>query len=317
MNLAIPAELSDLLDIQSGVISRRQATSAGLPLAVIDNKLRTGRWRRLQHGVYATFTGNASRPAELWSVALRAGPRSALSYHTAAELYGMARSPGGLIHVTVPVGYRTGPISGAAVHYSRSIGTARHPTLRPPRTRVEETALDLTQVSANFDEAFDWLCKAVGRRLTTPDLLRSTLQTRPRARWREDLLIALGDVAAGVRSPLELRYVNGVERPHGLPEARRQVRLTSGGQVRYLDNLYDQARLVVELDGQAYHPPEQRWADSHRDNAHASRGLLTLRYNWADITNRPCAVAAEIAGLLRDRGVVVEWRRCGPACTAN
>ena len=38
------------------------------------------------------------------------------------------------------------------------------------------------------------------------------------------LLDALGDVERGVRSNLEFRYVRGVERAHGLPEAGRQVR---------------------------------------------------------------------------------------------
>jgi very-short-patch-repair endonuclease len=186
-----------------------------------------------------------------------------------------------------------------------------------PRTRIEETVLDLTQVSANFDEAFDWLCKAVGRRLTTPNLLWSALHSRPRARWRSDLVIALTDVTDGARSLLERRYITYVERPHGLPKARRQAKITVGGRSRYLDNLYAEAQLAVELDGSAFHPPEQRWADSHRDNDHAAGGILTLRYSWADIVNRPCEVAAQVADLLRRRGTAVELRQCGAGCTAN
>ena len=309
-------DLSDLLDIQSGVISRQQATSVGLPPSVIDNKLRYGRWQRLQQGVYAAFTGTVDQQALLWGVVLRAGPKAALSYRTAAELHGLVpvAQPGGLIHVTVPVGYRTGLITGAAVHYTRSIDIARHPAMLPPRTRVEETVLDLTQVSPSFDEAFDWLCKAVGRRLTTPKLLRSTLESRPRMRWRADLVIALSDVADGARSPLERRYITAVERPHGLPKALRQAKITIGGRSRYLDNFYREARLAVELDGNAFHPPERRWADSHRDNDHAGQGILTLRYSWADIMNRPCEVAAQVTELLRCRGTAVELRRCGDSC---
>jgi very-short-patch-repair endonuclease len=312
-------DLSDLLDIQSGVISRQQATSAGLPPSAIDNKLRYGRWQRLQQGVYAAFTGTVDRQAQLWGVALRAGPKAALSYRTAAELYGLVpvAQPGGLIHVTVPVGYRTGLITGAAVHYTRSIETARHPALLPPRTRVEETVLDLTQISASFDEAFDWLCKAVGRRLTTPKLLQSTLESRPRMRWRADLVISLTDVADGARSPLERRYISAVERPHGLPKALRQAKITIGRRSRYLDNFYGEAQLAVELDGRAFHPPEQRWADSHRDNDHAGWGILTLRYSWADIVNRPCEVATQVADLLRRRGTAVELRRCGDGCVVR
>lgn len=162
-----------------------------------------GNPRELQHGVYVTFTGPPGRDAELWAVALRAGPRGALSHWTAAELYGLVKQRTGLVHVTVPVGERRTTIRGAAVHYSRSLDLTRHPALLPPRTRVEDTVLDLTQVSASRDEAFDWICRAVGNRLTTADRLLQALGARRRVRGRTDLLIALGDVADGARSVLE------------------------------------------------------------------------------------------------------------------
>jgi very-short-patch-repair endonuclease len=316
MKPVISGALSDLLDQQSRVISRRQATKLGMTPHVIDNKLRLAQWQQIQRGVYATFTGEPDRYAHLWAVALRAGPRAALSYRTAAELCGLASTQDGPIHVTVPVGQRKTIIRGATVHYSRSIETARHPMLLPPRTRIEETVLDLTQVSASFDQAFGWLTRAVANRLTTTARLRSALQARPRAHWRDDLMLALADIADGAQSLLERRYLTGVERAHGLPTARRQVKIVSGSKTRYVDNLYDEARLAVELDGRAYHPAEQRWADNRRDSALATLGIMTVRYGWADVTERPCTVAAEIAALLSLRGAPVVLRRCGPSCAA-
>jgi very-short-patch-repair endonuclease len=305
-----------LIDVQSGVISREQALVDGMSAAAIDNKLRSGRWQALQYGVYATFTGIPAREAQLWAVALRAGPNAALSHYTAAELYGLTWSSQSA-HVMVPVGQRTGRIRDAVVHRSRHIDEYRHPAYFPPRTRVEDTVLDLTQVSANLDEAFDWLSRAIGRRLTTTELVREALGRRPRMRWRADLEVALDDVAGGAQSVLERRYISGVERRHGLPPARRQAKTVINGQTRYVDNLYEEASLAVELDGLASHPPEQRWADSRRDNAHAGLGILTVRYNWADVTQRPCSVAAQVAGLLQARGAPVALRRCGPQCTAR
>lgn len=117
-------------------------------------------------------------------------------------------------------------------------------------------------------------------------------------------------------SLLERRYVTDVELPHGLPRARRQARADHRGRPRYLDNLYEEAQLVVELDGQAAHPPEQRWADARRDNENACSGLLTVRYGWADVASRPCEVAAQVSELLRSRGGAVALRRCGPDCAA-
>jgi Transcriptional regulator, AbiEi antitoxin len=316
MILALSDAIQALLDQQSGVISRRQAAENGLTGAAIDNQLRSGRWQRMRQGVYATFTGPPDRAAQLWAVVLRAGPDAALSHWTAAELFGLTDRPSSLVHVTVPYGRQVSPIGGVIVHHSARAARARHPVLQPPRTRIEDTVLDLTQATDSFDQAFNWLSRAIGRRLTTQAHLRIALDARARVRWRTDLVVALGDVAEGILSPLERRYVYGVERAHGLPPANRQVKIVAGGRTRYLDNLYEQAQLAVELDGRAAHPPEQRWADSHRDNTHAALGILTLRYNLHDCTTGACATAAQIAGLLEMRGMTAPLHPCGPSCTA-
>lgn len=315
MRLEVSGGLQNLLDRQSGIVSRAQAVRIGLAPAAIDNQLRSGRWQRLQHGVYATFTGPPSREAVLWAVLLRSGPAAALSHRTAAELHNLAEAPSRVVHVTVPAWQRVEPISGVVLHHSRAFDKIVHPTASPPRTRVEHTVLDLSESCESFDDAFAWLCRAVGRGLTTPQLLSSAMAERSRLRWRADLLIAVGDIGAGVLSLLERRYVCDVERPHGLPQATRQAPTVIGGQSRYVDNLYEQALLAVELDGLVAHPPEQRWSDSHRDNAHAVVGMQTLRYSWSDIKGRPCAVAGEVGALLNMRGQAVHLRRCGPSCS--
>lgn len=316
--LAVEAKqmhLGELLDLQAGVLSRQQAVGAGLPLTVIDNRLRSGRWQRLQQGVYATFTGPPSREAVLWAALLRAGPIAALSHRTAAELHGLTAERSSLIHITLPMTQRIAPFKGATLHHSRALIRDIQPIGSPPRTSVEDTAVDLTQVSETFDDAFGWLCRAVGRKLTTPDRLRVALRARSRVRWRADLSAALGDVSCGVHSPLELRYVTKVERAHGLPSARRQACVLVGGKRRYLDNLYEEAKLAVELDGLAAHPPEQRWADARRDNEIAGLGIMTLHYTWRDVDAGACLTAGQVAALLTMRGSEVRLCRCGPACS--
>ena len=131
------------------------------------------------------------------------------------------------------------------------------------------------------------------------------------------MLDALEDVEQGVRSNLEYRYVRGVERPHGLPRARRQVRVVRSGRVCYLDNLYDEFLVGVELDGLVAHPPGERWRDFRRDNAGAADGIVTLRYGWADVTGRPCEVAGQVAAVLRRSGWPGTARACGPSCASR
>lgn len=332
------APCAELLDLQRGVITRGQALECGMSEGAIRVRLRNGRWQQLASGVYTTFSGEPSRLAFMWAGVLAAGPGAALSHQTAAELYRLDRRPVQAVHVTVPGDRQVRRGAGALpharaaggvarvpigqdgppliVHRSARIARARHPVLLPPRTRIEETVIDLAQGAAAFDEAFGWISQACGSRLCTPGMIRIAVERHKKLRYRAELLAALGDVADGVLSPLEYRYVRGVERPHGLPAARRQVMVTIAGQRRYLDNLYQDYRLVVELDGTAAHPVSERWRDIHRDNSLAGLGLLTLRYSWSDVTGQRCGVAAQIATNLAQRGWPGPLRACSPGCPA-
>ena len=312
--LTLPDECRDLVARQCGVISRRQASRFRIDDAAIDNQLRIARWQRLYRGVYATFTGPPPREAQLTAALLRAGPGATLSYQTAAELARLADEAAAQIHITVPVGCHPEAIPGVVIHRSARIAQARHPALLPAQTRIEETTLDLAGTAAGFDDAFGWLCRATGRRLTTIPRLRTAVIARSRIRWRGEILDALSDIGGGVHSNLERRYVRDVERAHRLPAARRQARIVHGSRSRYLDNLYEGFGIAVELDGRSAHPAERRWADIHRDNFSARSGIITLRYSWTDIAGRPCGVAQELAEILRSRGWPGAPHPCGPPC---
>jgi very-short-patch-repair endonuclease len=314
MSRELPAARRDLVELQRGVISRQQAILAGMSSGDIAWLLRSGRWRSLQRGTYAVFTGEAPREAVLWATVLRAGPRAVLSYQTAAELFRLADGPSPLVHLTVPACRRMGSIPGVVIHRSSRLELARHPTLLPPRTRIEETVLDLAQQAETFERAFDWACRACQRRLTTADRLGTSLDLRKKARWRSELSEALADIGDGVHSLLEYRYVHHVERPHGLPRATRQVKIVCGTRTYFLDNLYADYNVCVELDGRIAHPDDQRWRDNRRDNAAAAEGLVTLRFNWADVTSQPCQTAMQLAAALRQGGWPGFPRPCGPHC---
>lgn len=304
---------------QSRVVSRHQARDAGFTEDAIEWRLRSGEWRRLHWGAYATFTGDPSRKATLWAAVLRAGPGATLSHETAAEIHGLIDKPTGPIHVSVPAERHPGrrrKIPGVVIHRSRYLVAEWQPPWRLPRTSVEDTVLDLAAAARTFDDAYGWISRAVGRRLASPQSLSKALSQRSRMRWRAWLTGALEDAADGVHSPLERNYVYGVERAHGLPTARRQAERRYGSGTRYLDNLYEKYSLSVELDGSAAHPAEARWRDTHRDNANRLQGVETLRYGWPDTTENRCRTAAQIAAVLRRRGWKGTLRACGPACTA-
>ena len=323
----IPDDCARLLKFQHGVLARWQAPAAGLSPAAIDARLRRGRWQSLYHGVYAAYTGVPPRESLLWAGLLRAGPGAVLSHHTAAELDGLTDRPSPVTHVTIGserhvrlCGHdERGPTPRLVVHRTERLDAIRHPARTPPRTRIEETVLDLVQLSASFDDAFSWLSRGCGRRLVTVQLLREALVLRSRTRWRDATIGALALIAEGVHSNLEYRYVRDVERAHGLPEAKRQFRMAGGLSAtgsQYLDNLYQRFGVAAELDGRAYHLVEDRWRDIRKDNASAASGIVTLRFSWTDVNCRAYEVAAEVGAALRQRGWDGQPCRCGPACTA-
>jgi hypothetical protein len=311
----LPDCLRDTVSLQEGIVTRQQALAAGLSRDAIKARLDGGRWQRLHPGIYAVFTGEPSRRARLWAAVLYAGRDAMLSHQTAAEADGLDTRRGA-IHVTVPAARTVRAASGMVIHRRARAGDIRHPSRLPPRPRIEETVLDLAAAARSYDEAYGWLCRACADRLTTPGKLREAMAGRRKLRWRQVLAACIDEIAGGVFSGLELRYLRNVERAHGLPVAARQAKATSNGRNEYRDILYRDYGVAVETDGRAAHPVSAWPRDAARDNAAAARGLVTLRYPWRPVTSEPCRVAAEVAAALRHRGWQGSPRRCGPGCPA-
>jgi very-short-patch-repair endonuclease len=313
MRYDIPDAASSLAHWQSGAVSRQQLLDAGLASQVIFRRLEHGRWQQLYRGVYAVFTGPPPRETQLWAALLRAGPGAVLSHLSAAELHGLIDYPGESIFVTVPATRRL-TARGIDVRMSGRIAEATQPGREPPRTNLEETVFDLIELAVTFDDACGWITRAVGKRLTTDERLSAALKLRKKMRWRarlEDVLAAAGD---GIHSVLEYRYLRDVERAHGLPRSRHQVRMVVDGKIVYRDAYYQDYKIAVELDGRLAHPEEERRRDRRRDNQAGADGILTTRYDWQDIRGRPCETALLQARILRRRGWRGRPRPCSAGC---
>ena len=315
MTFRISAECGELLARQDRVIGRSQGLELGLSAYSMRHRARAGEWQRIQRGVYATFSGEVSRDSQLWAALLRAGPEAVLSHQTAAELYGLIKQPCPLIHVTVPAASnpaKYGRIPGLVVHRSRILDRTRHPVLLPPRTRIEDTVLDLIEGMSDPADRYDLICRAIGGLLTTAPRLRRALEKRGRFRDRREAESALADAGQGALSNLERWYLRGVERRHKLPAARRQARRKADGQSIYLDNLYEEYLVCVELDGTAAHPASEQWRDKRRDRRNlAADKIVTMRFGYSDLRTEQaqCRTAGEVARVLSDRGL-----RVGAGC---
>ncbi len=304
-----------LASCQFGVVSRSQALRGGLTVGMIKFRVTSGRWQQVHPGIYTIFNGGLSRGSHLWAAVLSAGPGAVLGHETAAELHQLADKRDRLVHVVIPDPRHVKAAEGVRLHRSaRNVATVQLQGY-PPCTTVEETVLDLTQVARSFDDVCGWVTRAIARELTDEGKLQAAMTKRERLRWRADLHEVLEAAATGDHSVLEFRYHRDVERAHGLPEPDRQVPFAAkDGRRGRRDRVYQEYGVVVELDGRLAHPEENRWKDKARDNAAAAARQQSLRYDWAAVTQRPCATAAEVIAVLRNHGWRGRPRPCSPGC---
>ena len=111
--------------------------SGHLSTKTVQYQLRSGKWRYVQRGVYATFTGEVPRKARLWAAIRRAGPGAMLSHETAAEIQGLTSKPSAKVHITVPWRRRPAqktPIRGVVIHRSDQSRPQHLPPWELPRT---------------------------------------------------------------------------------------------------------------------------------------------------------------------------------------
>jgi hypothetical protein len=308
-------DLAALLAAQDQAISRTQARFWHLTDAAVSAHLAAGRWQRVHPGVYTAYSGPLTRETRLWAALLYAGPEAVLSHDTAGMLWGLLDwDEAAPVVVTVPANRRVRDQPGVRIHRSRRLVHTRHPAAWPPRTRVADTALDIA-LALDIDDGVALLARACQRRLTSAHRLAEVLEFRPHQPRQRVIQRALIDIGSGAHSMLELRYLRAVERAHGLPEGRRQRPISSAGRREWIDVYYAAFGVRCELDGRLGHlDPVDSWRDMERDNRGVLAGEPTLRFGWTDVVSRPCAVARQVADLLRLRGWTGASQRCGNSC---
>ena len=317
MSKDIPPRLAAIARNQKGVVSRRQALSAGLTRGVIDAKVKSGWWELVHEGVYKTFTGQMTRDGLLWAAVLHAGRDAYLSHGTAAELNRLTADAPSVIDVTIPATRAVRAPKGVTIHRSAHKPMIWQPPGIPAYSIAEQTVIDLVQAGADKDDIVALVTGGFNRKLLTENHLRAVAQTRSKLRWRRELDEIISLAAGGTHSPLEYRHDTDVQRAHGLPEPVKQAKfLKPDGTSGYRDRYYPQyGRLVIELDGQRFPPADQRGLDQERDNQAAVTGS-TLRYGWSDVTRKACETARQQAEALRHRGWTGKLRPCSPGCRA-
>lgn len=317
----VAAAVADLLDRQHGVISRRQLCGVGVRPGEIERHVRRKEWVRLLPGVFVNHTGEPTWLQRAWGGVLYLWP-AALAHGSALRA---AAGPGWRLyddagpiqilvskdrHVPGPVGYSVKRV----VSFQDKVQW----NLAPPRMRMEEAAIEVASAAKTEHGAIAVLADVCQSRRTTAGRLLTALERRTRLPRRKWLLEVLSDIADGTCSVLERGYLTRIERPHGLPRARRQAAETSDSGPLYRDVDYAEFGLLVELDGRLFHNSAgQRDRDLERDLDAAADGRRSVRLGWGQVFGRECRTAGKIAALLRRRGWRGSPHPCGPDCTID
>lgn len=274
---------------QHALFTTAQAREAGVTARQLERGCGSGQWRRVYRGVYRVAGAPPTDEQRLLAAVLACGPGAVASHGGAAWLWGLCA--GVRLEVTAPL--RRSPAAHVTVHHRP--GPIRAVVRRGvPCTDPLRTVLDLAGAGdeAQVEEATDrgvagglFTVSAVaaalgrdgGRGVRGAGVLRRVLDRRL-------------DAGAGRTSALESAMDRLVVRRR-LPAPVRQHRL---GRYR-LDYAWPDARVAVEVDGYGPHSSREAFQDDRaRQNVLVLAGWTVLRFTWADLRDRPDAVAAAV-----------------------
>jgi very-short-patch-repair endonuclease len=298
------SELTALLREQDGVLDTASALG-WMSREELRWRVASGRWQRPCHGVVVAHSGPMTDRQRLWAAVMWAGPGSVLAGLTAAGLDGLRgfADPGRPVHLLVPAQRsvrRKPPGLPVVVHYSVALGPGDvHPLRLPPRTRTPRSLVDAAAWMATERGAQAVLAAGVQQRLVRAEDLMAVVARNQRIPRRTVLQDTLADIAGGAQALSELDLTR-LLREHRLPGPDRQARRRdSAGRRRWLDAVWEAARLIVEVDGSPHMDAAQYWADMDRDNDFVLDGYRVLRFPGYLVRYHPGYVAGKICDALR------------------
>ena len=288
--------IAQIAAAQHGVVTRAQVLAADLSEGTIDRRVSNGYLKRIHPGVYRVGPIEAPFAREIAAV-LACGAGAVLSHRSAGWAWGLLPPlpPEARTDVIVCRDARV-RLPGIATHRIRGIKPEETTHLNAVAvTTPARTLFDLAGVLAahELERAL-----ARGERLGHCDAatVLSLVIAHPRYPGNNALrrLLARSDPPAFTRSDAEALLLQLVRKAR-LPAPRTNAPLR-GLEV---DFLWTGQKLVVEVDGYAFHGSQAAFArDRRRDAALTAAGFRVMRFTWNDLQARPEATIATLAQAL-------------------
>jgi hypothetical protein len=258
--------------------------------------------------VFRAHAGPVTSAQRLWiaSLAVGNGRPALLGGRAALASLGLKGFPPDRIDVLLPAGRREdNPPTDVVVHRTTALAPEDVCRVaRPPCTGAARSVVDAASWAISDREATTVIAMAFQQRFVALDDIRSVLGRLPKAKRRKLTWATATDASGGAESLGEIDLARLLRRA-GLPEPTRQVlRTDAGGRRRYLDVLFRDFGLHVEVDGAHHLDAEQAWLDMDRQNQLWLAGERVLRFPAWLIRRQPRKVVADVRRALRAAG----WR---------
>lgn len=302
----------------SKVVTRRGVLARGMSYSELRHAIGSGRWQPVFPGVFVAHSGRITWRERVEAAVLARGPGAVVSLECALSLWGLTDRTPGIITLAEPWScHRQRVLPGVRVRRRRRLAAARRHGI--PVTSLAQTVLDVTALPRyTLDDVVALVTRVVSAGDLTVADLREELAHHSRHPRRPMLTELFTGALEGLGSLAEARYVRDVEQAHGLPQMERQVTIDddqarADGRSRSLDFRDPVRRLRLEVDGELFHR-EKQLADRARDRQGVGEGEATLRAGWIEVTESPCALAADVAVAQLARGWEGWPTACGPEC---
>lgn len=263
--------------------------------------VRTGRWRRYGR-VVVMHNGPLTPEQLLWVSVLRSPSGVVLGGLTAALRRGLQVPAPARPELLVPAAGPLPHLQGVDVRRTRLLTAVDvHPTAQPPQLRLPRAIVDRASRLTRPDDVRALMCAGVQQRRVRHDDLREVVLRLGPLRHRALLLRTLDDIAGGAHSVRELQLLRLLRRG-GLPLPAQQVVRRHATGRHYLDAVWEDFALHVEVDGLGHLLVSSWSSDADRSNELALGGHEEVRLRipgfWLD--ERPEHVLDQVRrGLLR------------------
>jgi very-short-patch-repair endonuclease len=296
---------------QHGVFSRAQAQSVGITRKMIEVRLSQRLWERIDFGIYRMVATPSTWHQRLVAACL-VGPAVA-SHRSAGQLWSYPGMPPNPVEVTA-LRHRRRKAGDVVWHESYLLTPDQITELDGIQvTGALRTFLDLAGV-LDRDHLEEVRNDGIRRNLFTAasglTLLERLGPRRRAVPLARSLLEAALTTEAIPQSVLETRFLQLLRRAC-LPKPAAQYPVSYGLRTIHVDFAYPDARLAIELDGDAYHWGERAdRRDNERNRFLARLQWRVQRFTWHDITRRENEVVRDVTEALRplrDASLMLLW----------